>query len=384
MILIRGKRRQIVAKKKKIRAELRKNRQDRARDADLTREYRRLELNEDSTQRVERVVGKGDAGRKRTIHTTSEMDDEQDFTLSLNVDLEKCLPGRVMSAGGLHSLVQTEDGRLFRCATRRLLKSLLTEQRHVVATGDRVYFRPSGSDEGIIERIEPRSGVLARTSRGRMHVLVANVDLLLIIASAAEPEIKPHLIDRMLVTAEVSGMLPLVCVNKVDLVDQADLQPLLGVYGQLGYPSLMLSTLTGQGIDQLRSIVRGKQSVVSGQSGVGKSSLLNAIQPGLDLKVRTVSEETEKGRHTTTAAVLIPLDSGGWVVDTPGIRQFQLWDIIPEEIASYFRELRPYVARCKFPDCTHTHEQECAVKDAVADGKINLRRYESYCHMRSE
>jgi ribosome biogenesis GTPase / thiamine phosphate phosphatase len=373
-----------VTKKKKIRAELRKNRQDRAREADLTRGYQRLEIDEDSTQRSERVVGKRDAVRKRTIHATAGSEDQQDFTSRLEVDLDKCLPGRVISAGGLHSLVQTTDGRMFKCATRRLLKSLLTTQRHVVATGDRVYFRPSGTEEGIIERIEPRSGVLARTSKGRMHVLVANVDFLMIIASAAEPDIKPHLIDRMLVTAEVSGMTPLICVNKVDLIDPAELQPLLGVYGQLGYRTLMLSTVTGQGIDILRWLFRGKQSVVSGQSGVGKSSLLNAIQPGLDLRVRTVSEETEKGRHTTTAAVLIPLEFGGWVVDTPGIRQFQLWDVIPDEIASYFRELRPYVTQCRFPDCSHTHEQECAVKDAVADGKINLRRYESYCHMRSE
>jgi ribosome biogenesis GTPase len=116
---------------------------------------------------------------------------------------------------------------------------------------------------------------------------------------------------------------------------------------------------------------------------VGKSSLLNAVEPGLDLRVQTVSDESQKGRHTTTTAELIPLSFGGYVVDTPGIRQFQLWDVIPEEVAGFFRELRPYVSRCRFPDCTHTHEDDCAVKDAVADGWIDTRRYESYVQIRS-
>lgn len=121
--------------------------------------------------------------------------------------------------------------------------------------------------------------------------------------------------------------------------------------------------------------------MVAGQSGVGKSSLLNAVDPELDLKVQTVSAENQKGRHTTTAARLIPLSFGGFVVDTPGIRQFQLWDVIPAEVAGLYRELRPYVSLCRFPNCTHTHEAECAVKDAVADGRVDARRYESYCYL---
>jgi ribosome biogenesis GTPase / thiamine phosphate phosphatase len=296
----------------------------------------------------------------------------------LDVDPAKCLAGRVLSIHGVISLVRAETGQIYRCATRRLLKTLSTDQRNAVAVGDKVLLRREGDCEGIIERIEPRHGVLSRTSKGRRHVLVANVDQLLIVASAAEPVLKPNLIDRMLVTAEKAEIRPLVCINKIDLVDPADLQPLAGVFGQMGYEVLLLSAVSGVGLDRLRRRVVGRQSVVAGQSGVGKSSLLNVIEPGLNLRVQTVSEENEKGRHTTSAAHLLPLNEGGYIVDTPGIRQFQLWDVIPQEVAGYYRDLRPYVSLCRFPDCTHTHEADCAVKDAVADGRLDARRYESY------
>jgi ribosome biogenesis GTPase len=215
-------------------------------------------------------------------------------------------------------------------------------------------------------------------------VLVANVDQFIVVASAAEPRLKPHLVDRYLVTAEKNGIEPIICINKVDLIDPAELQPLVGVYSQMGYRVLLVSAEQGWGIDTLRDMLRGRQSAFTGQSGVGKSSLLNAVEPGLELRVRTVSEESEKGRHTTTTAEMIPLSGGGFVFDTPGIRQFQLWDVIPQEVAGYFRELRPYVSKCRYPNCTHTHEEPCAVKDAVADGYIDTRRYESYLAMLEE
>ena len=157
----------------------------------------------------------------------------------------------------------------------------------------------------------------------------------------------------------------------------------MGVYSQLGYRVLLLSVHNHWGIEPLRTLLQGRQTAVTGQSGVGKSSLLNAIDPGLQLRVQTVSTDSEKGRHTTTTSELIPLRQGGFVVDTPGIRQFQLWDVIPEEVPAYFRELRPYVSHCRYPDCTHTHEEPCAVKDAVADGYIDVRRYESYLKIRA-
>src|SRR5205085_1143676 len=165
-----------------------------------------------------------------------------------------------------------------------------------------------------------------------------------------------------------------VCLNKADLVNPEPFQSLVGLYSQLGIPALLTSAVTGQGIDWLRGRLRGRQTVFAGQSGVGKSSLLNAIAPGLGLRVREVSDVNQKGRHTTTTAELIKLDFGGWVVDTPGIRQFELWDIIPEEVEGFFPEFRPFVPLCAYPDCTHTHEDRCAIKGAVARRLIRERR----------
>jgi ribosome biogenesis GTPase len=369
-------------KKRKVRADFRKNREVRAREKDHSRELADSDSPLDAP-RDERVRAKGAISRKRTLAGGEYAEDDAGVRIMPDFDRALCRLGRVLRVQGLISIVRDDAGALFHCATRRLLKTLATDQRHVVAAGDVVWFRPEGKEEGIIERVEPRRGVVSRTSRGRQHVLVANVDQLVIVTSAAEPRIKPNLIDRLLVTAERANIRPLICINKIDLIEPADLMPLVGVYAQLGYEVLFVSAAKGIGIERLRARLSGRESVVSGQSGVGKSSLLNAVEAGLALRVQTVSEESQKGRHTTTTAELIPLAFGGYVVDTPGIRQFQLWDVIPEEVAGYFRELRPYVSRCRFPDCTHTHENNCAVKDAVAEGWIDTRRYESYVQIRS-
>ena len=226
--------------------------------------------------------------------------------------------------------------------------------------------------------------MLSRTSKGRRHILVTNVDLVIIVASASEPGLKPHLIDRFLVTAEHAQLEPLIVINKADLVDATELQPLLGVYARLGYRTLMTSASRGWNIDMLRRFIQNRQSVVTGQSGVGKSSLLNSIEHGLGLRVQPVSCDNFKGKHTTTTAELLSLACGGYIVDTPGIRQLELWDITAAETAGLFRELRPYVNHCRFPDCTHIHEVGCAVLEAVADGRIDPRRYNSYVHLIEE
>ncbi|MEM9352418.1 MAG: ribosome small subunit-dependent GTPase A [Planctomycetota bacterium] len=367
-------------KKHKVRAEFKKNRTPRARQKDLTRSYEAAGDDDriHDLRQSQSVSGKGDLTRKRTVAGAEIVEDASGEVLLPAIDESECVLGRVLRVHGLASTVQTPDGTLRECATRRLLKTLSTDQRHVVAVGDWAWVRPSGETEGIIERVEPRRGVLCRTSRGKQQVLATNIDTVLIVASAAEPRIKPNLIDRYLVTAERAEIEPVVCINKVDLVELGPLQPLIGVYAQMGYRVLMLSATEGWGIDELRELTAGRSTAITGQSGVGKSSLLNSIEPGLALRVQTVSGDTNKGRHTTTSAELIPLTSGGFIVDTPGIRQFQIWDVIPEEVAGYFRDIRPFVSQCRYPDCTHTHEDHCMVKDAVADGFIDARRYESY------
>lgn len=367
---------------RKVRAEFRKKHQGRVRNSDLTREFKQGDGHsiEDLVQN-ERVSGKGELTRHRTIiGATAAPEDAAGLNVHLDVD-ESLVMGRVLSVHGLQSRVMTDQGQVVECAVRQLLKSLSTDQRHVVVAGDRVAIRTDGESAGMIERIEPRRTQLSRTSKGRQHVIVANCDYLLIVASAVQPALKPNLIDRFLLTAEQFDIQPVVCINKADLVDTAALQPMLGVYAQLGYRALLTSAETGQGIDFLQALVQNSQTVVAGQSGVGKSSLLNAIEPGLGLRVGQVSHENDKGKHTTTAAQLIPLECGGFVVDTPGIRQFQLWDITASEVGGLMRDLRPYVDGCRFPDCRHINEHDCAVKDAVADGRIDARRYDAYCQI---
>ena len=350
------------------RADFKKRYQGRVRKGDLTRQYRGGDDEEfDGVIQSERVSGKGELTRKRTI-----VDENDDQPLS---------SGRVVSVHGLKSRVLGDDGVIYHCAIRQVLKSLAIEQRNVVVAGDRVSFRASSPEDGMIHSVEPRNGIISRTSRGRQHIIVANVDYLLIIASAAEPELKPGLIDRFLLTAEQCEVEPIVVINKVDLIDPASLQQVIGVYASLGHRVLMTSAETELNVAYLREMLKGKQTVLAGQSGVGKSSLLNAIEPGLGLAVASVSRDNNKGRHTTTAAQMIPLECGGAVFDTPGIRQFQLWDITASEVSGLMPDLRPYVSHCRYPDCVHLSEDDCAVKDAVADGRIDARRYDSYCHL---
>jgi ribosome biogenesis GTPase / thiamine phosphate phosphatase len=370
-----------MGKKKKTRVDLRKNRSNPPRAGGWTQSFREHGFAEEGTLSNERVRAKGELSRKRTIIQDDEpagSDAGPAATEMPAVDTTRCVPGRVLRVHGLASIVETADGRHYRCGVRRVLRSLLTDERSVVATGDRVWILPGSGDEGTIERVEPRHGLLTRASRGREHVLVANVDQLVIVMAVAEPALKPHLIDRYLVSAEQGGIQPLLCLNKVDLIDPALLQPLVGAYSKIGITAILTSATSGAGLDALCEHMPGRQTVFAGQSGVGKSSLLNAIQPGLGLAVSEVSEVNDKGKHTTTTAQLLKLDMGGWVVDTPGIRQFQLWDVLPEELEGFLPEFRPYVPLCAFADCTHRHEERCAVKRAVQVGQISERRYVSY------
>jgi ribosome biogenesis GTPase len=379
-----------MGKKKKVRVDLRKNRNAKPRPNQWTRGFQDHGFAEEATTPDERVRSKGDLSRKRTIMqdetaTTAKGDESAEMPGVAPTDV----PGRVLRVFRDVCEVQTADGRVIRCVIRWLLRSLSIDERSIVTTGDRVWLRPveqtsgnvEGAPEGVIVRVEARHGVLTRASRGREHVLVANVDQVVIVVSLVEPELKPHLIDRFLASAIQGEIRPLLCLNKSDLVEPADYQPLVGFYNQIGVPTLLTSAKNGEGIDELRSWLKDRQTVFSGQSGVGKSSLLNSVEPELGLRVREVSEVNQKGRHTTTTADLIPLGFGGWVVDTPGVRQFALYDVLAEEVEGYFVEFRPYVALCGFPDCSHTHEEKCAVKRAVYRREISMDRYTSYVGM---
>ncbi len=375
-------------KKKKVRVALRKNRQNRTRANDLTRLFRDNGLaGAAAPPSGDRIRPKGELSRHRTVVENDTSGDQQsaaepnsDTASRRAIDMAVCLRGRVVRVHGLISMVRSEDGQLHSCHIRRLLKSLEIEGRSVVTVGDWVWFRPgtaAGSD-GLIEKVESRLGVITRGYRHRQHVIASNVDQVLIVSAFAEPGLKLNLIDRYLVSAEIGGVRPVIVLNKADLVDLSTQQWVIGLYVQLGYETIVTSVTNGRGLDRLRTLLTTGVTAVTGQSGVGKSSLLNAIQPNLKLKVREVSEWTSKGKHTTSTAELIELGAGGFVVDTPGLRQFELWGSVPGELAAHFVELRPFLPFCRFPDCSHSHESDCAVKEAVYQGQIHAGRYESY------
>lgn len=364
-------------KKKKLRVAFRKNREKRARTKDLTRQLRDEEFEGQDLATGERISGKGELTRHRTVIGVEE-DAEGGKQFLIDVDESKCLRGRIISALGLNSIVQGEDGKRYECTVRRVVRTLARDERNAVVTGDEVLFQPIDDVSGVIERVNPRRGVISRGTHGREHIIVSNVDQVVIVASAADPPLKPNFIDRFIVSAEKGEVRSVVCINKADLTDPVELQPLLGMYGRIGYDVVLVSAAEGTGTDRLRSLLKNQQTVFAGQSGVGKSSLLNAVQPGLKLETGEVSDWTRKGKHTTRRAELLELEFGGWVVDTPGIRQMALWDVQREEVEGYFIEFRPFVILCKFPDCTHSHEQGCGVKRAVDRDMIARQRYESY------
>lgn len=363
--------------KSKIRVDFRKNRESRVRDQNLTRELIEDDQAAADLDVGERISGKGRIARKRTVVGETDQDG-----IMRDVDESDCLRGRVLSAVGLNCVVEGPDRERYECTVRRVIRTMARDSRNAVVTGDIVLFQQAGDDyQGVIERVEARTGVLSRGSHRREHVLVANVDQVVIVVSAFDPPLKPTLIDRFLISAEKGGVKSIVCINKVDLTEPAELQPIAGIYARLGYEVVLTSAVDGQGIEQLRELMTDRETVLSGQSGVGKSSLLNAIQPSLDLATSHVSDWSGKGRHTTRRAELMPLEFGGWVADTPGVRQFELWDVAVEEIEGYFIEFRPFVTQCRFPDCTHTHEHDCGVKEAVDHDLISILRYDSYLRL---
>ena len=295
--------------------------------------------------------------------------------------------GTVTRSSGHWLDVQVDDQTI----PSRVRGKFRLEDRDVtnpVAVGDQVTIRLNEDGTGLITEIHERENKLSRRAAGhragREHVIAANIDCAWNVQAVRLPKPNPGFIDRFLVMAEVHEIPARLVFNKIDLMEEEDeklLDELTTLYEDLGYPVLCTSATEGTGVDALRDAMTDRTNLLTGPSGAGKSTLLNAIQPGLDIETGAVSEKTRKGRHTTTNAALHPLDGGGYVVDTPGIREFGVLDLQPDELAFFFIEFLPYHNDCQFYDCIHDHEPGCAVKEAVDEGAISERRYQSYLNM---
>ena len=255
----------------------------------------------------------------------------------------------------------------------------------IAAIGDRVRITVSTDGSGAIEEVEQRKQAIVRLDprpQGEyQQVLLANADQAVFVFACAQPNPRLRMLDRFLVIAEKQKIPAVIVANKTDLVKNA--KEIFGLYEPLGYRLIYTSTKTGAGIDELHTVLKNKISALAGPSGVGKSSLLNEIQPGLGLAVNEISMAMDKGKHTTVTRQMFPLVDGGYVADTPGWKSLALWDTEPEEIEAYFPELRELVQNCQFSDCTHTHEPNCAVLAAVKEGRVHLERFESFLRLRA-
>ncbi len=312
------------------------------------------------------------------------------------IDTSGLIKGRMIAVEGRTYFVETieddAESNLYKCVPSR---SIMTENSDasLLAVGDIVWIRidRTGENEGadeplaIIILVEERKTKLARKSVGRgdmEQVIGANVDQLIIVMSVDEPQYKTALIDRYLVAAQKGSLEPVICINKIDLGNEEDVRSDLRTYtGMLGIPLVCISAIQGRNIDKLTELITDKTSVLSGPSGAGKSTIIN-ILIGKDLQITADQKKSaRKGQHITTFARMFTLPEGGYILDTPGIREFGIWDVTKEELALYFEEFNEYVDDCKFTGCTHTHEPVCAVKTALAAGKIDADRYDSYMRL---
>lgn len=303
-------------------------------------------------------------------------------------DISHLRRGRVLSIISQGLNVECDD-KIYLCVLRGSLKKEKARVKNLVTVGDFVLFAPTSEDEGVIEVVEERHSYLSRADtlhQQRMQLIAANIDLVLITLSVVTPPIKPTIVDRYIIAARKGNMEPVIVVNKIDLLDEDPIEKevydeLAAAWENTDIPFIGVSAESGIGLDKLRAIMKDKASVFSGQSGVGKSSLINAMTQH-ELETGKVVSRTKKGAHTTTQAQLLPLDFGGWVIDTPGIKSFGIWNLDLDEILDYFPDLQKIAVNCKYPDCSHTHEDHCAVKEAVEKETFPELRYLSYLYLR--
>ncbi len=327
----------------------------------------------------ERVMPRGEEERRRVVAQATSQPDPTASTLSTPPPTGQT--GQVIEVSQGLCRVQLGSRTLI-CTVRGALSAIETGFTNVVAVGDEVIVQPNGAGEGIIEAVYPRRSFLARPDIFYNHlqqVIAANVDQLLIVSAWREPAIWLELIDRYLITAQRNQLPAVICLNKVDLAqDEAEVQAALQPYRDLGYAIVLTSALTGQGLDELRTILHQRTTVLAGLSGVGKSSLLAALLPGLQVRIGEVSESSGDGRHTTSQATLIRLGSTGAIIDTPGIREFGLAGLQRRELAQFFPEIAELSTGCRFKNCAHLAEPGCAVRQAEASGHLAASRYHSY------
>lgn len=305
------------------------------------------------------------------------------------------LEGHVLSIIPQGVVVEYE-GKKWICVLKGLLKKDKTHAKNLIAVGDHVLFEKTDEGEGIISHVQPRRTILSRAdnlSRRKEQLIAVNIDQVLITVSVVNPPLKFPIIDRYIIATRKGGMEPIILINKIDLLEKenedssllaqerAVYEEAVKAYAAAGVRLIVLSILQENGIEELKQVMRDKSSVFSGPSGVGKSSLINKMT-GLQLRTGEVVERTKKGSHTTTTTQLIPLEFGGWCVDTPGIKSFGVWDLKLEEVEGYFSEIHAYGRNCKFANCTHAHEEQCAVQDALQAKELSPMRYESYQALR--
>jgi ribosome biogenesis GTPase len=336
----------------------------------------------DAPQR-ERVMPRGERERRQKIWTAALN------TVRKESEQPDVAPAEEMS-GPTGMVVEVSmglcrvrlDGRELLCTLRGSLSAHDTGLTNVVAVGDRVIVSEDGTEQGVVEAVLPRRSALSRPDSFYTHlqqVIVANADQVLVVASWREPAFWPELVDRYLIGAERSNLAAILCVNKIDLAeDAAECRKAMQPYLDTDVQVLFTSAATGEGVGELRDVLRGRMTVLSGMSGVGKSSLLNAVQPGLNLRASHVSERKHEGRHTTTQVTLVPLEMGGHVADTPGVREWGLGGLGRAELVGYYPEFADAARACRFGNCSHIGEPGCAVRIAVQQGRAPRMRYESY------
>ncbi|MEO5928551.1 MAG: ribosome small subunit-dependent GTPase A [Candidatus Kapaibacterium sp.] len=305
------------------------------------------------------------------------------ITIDATGDLEGLPRGQVVEAESGRHDVKLAEGDILSCQIKRGA-STENEPSTLVVVGDFVRVQPLEDGRGLIHHVEERKTWLGRNAageKGMEHVLASNIDLLLCIAAADRPDFRRTIIDRYIVAALLGGVTPAVVVNKSDLIE-GELEELIRedveVYENIGYRTLFTSAETGDGIEGLREVLKGKTAVLIGQSGAGKSSLANAILGHELRRTGEVREKDRRGMHTTISSIMLEIPGGGYLIDTPGLREFGIWDLEPEELDAYFVEFLDYLQGCRFLPCTHTHEPGCAVMAAVESGNIDEGRYQSY------